>query len=44
MCVNDIIIIPIVLIDIPIMLITIVHTVNYGKVVLHKYPYEKVQL
>jgi hypothetical protein len=26
------------------MLITIVHTINYGKVVLHKYPYQKVQL
>lgn len=26
------------------MLITIVHTINYGKVVLHKYPYERVQL
>ena len=26
------------------MLITIVHTVSYGKVVLHKYPYERIHL
>lgn len=26
------------------MLITIVHTANYGKLVLHKYPYEKIGL
>lgn len=26
------------------MLITIVHTANYGKLVLHKYPYEKIHL
>lgn len=26
------------------MLITIVHTANFGKVVLHKYPYEKIHL
>ena len=26
------------------MLITIVHTTNYGKVVLHKYPYSRVDL
>lgn len=26
------------------MLITIVHTTSYGKLVLHKYPYEKIQL